>query len=239
MELYEARHSFVWKMAGSLIDLLQPAPGELIVDLGCGAGQLTAEIAGRGARVMGIDSAPSMVAQARANYPTLSFRLADATSFNLPEKADAVFSNAVLHWVLDANAAAERIAAALKPGGRFVAELGGKGNIRAILAAVEAVIGPAENPWYFPGVAEYSAILEAQGLETVSAELFDRPTPLEGERGMENWLEMFGEKLLAATPRRDLAATRRGIADVLRPVLHKDGGWYADYRRLRIVAIRQ
>src|SRR5690242_11899204 len=127
--LYDDRHSFVWKGGAELIDLLNPTSGQRILDLGCGTGHLTAQIAKRGARVTGLDSSPSMIAQARQNYPRLKFVLSDARSLEFREEFEAVFSNAVLHWILDAEAVVAGVARALTPGGRFVLEFGGKKNI--------------------------------------------------------------------------------------------------------------
>lgn len=151
-EQYEGRHSYVWKWGGNVIELLQPREGERVLDLGCGTGQLAAEIAAKGAQVVGLDSSPEMLGQARQNYPHLKFVLADATDFRFEEPFDAVFSNAALHWVQDAEASVKCIAAALRPGGRFVAEFGGQGNIAEILAALRAVFGAAAEqlcPWRF------------------------------------------------------------------------------------------
>ncbi len=239
-EQYEGRHSYVWQFGGSLVELLQPRQGERILDLGCGTGQLTAEIAASGAQVVGLDSSPDMLGQARQNYPKLKFVLADATSFSFEEPFDAVFSNAALHWVKDAEASVQCIAAALRPGGRIVAEFGGQGNIREILAALGAVFGAAAEelcPWRFCGISEYTTLLEQHGLEVRQASLFDRPTPLEGERGMEDWIEMFCGSYF-----RDLSADRakekvREVAAHLRPKLYREGVWILDYRRLRVVAV--
>lgn len=138
---YQQGFSFVWRHGEELIGLLAPQPGERILDLGCGTGQLTAEIAKSGAQVVGIDSSPEMIQQARSNYPGLRFELTDATQFRTAEPFDAVFSNAALHWIKDAGGVASTIAQALKPGGRFVAEFGGKGNVRSLVQAVAAVYG--------------------------------------------------------------------------------------------------
>src|SRR5688572_11002406 len=127
-QLYEGQHSFVWKYGADLLPLLAPQPGERIIDLGCGTGRLTAQIAESGAEVIGVDRSPEMIGQARQNFPKLRFLLADIASFESPEPADAVFSNAALHWVTDAEAAARNVARSLRPGGRFVAEFGGKRN---------------------------------------------------------------------------------------------------------------
>lgn len=239
-EQYEGRHSYVWQFGGSLVELLQPRSGERILDLGCGTGQLTAEIAASGAQVVGLDGSPEMLGQARQNYPNLKFVLADAASFRLEESFDAVFSNAALHWVKNAEAAVQSIAAALRPGGRFIAEFGGKGNIAMILEALDAVFGAAAKercPWWFPGIGEYASLLEQHGLEVRQASLFNRPTPIEGERGMEDWIEMF-----CGTYFRDLDANGakekvRELAAHLRQELFRDGVWTLDYRRLRVVAV--
>lgn len=242
-ELYEARHAFVWQFGESLIELLDPKPGERILDVGCGPGQLTHKIAERGAEVIGLDASPEMIGQARQNYPRLQFVLEDATAMQFDREFDAVFSNAALHWMLDANAVAAGIARALRRGGRFVAELGGKGNISQIESAIETVLAQYLNTLpdrrtFFPSVAEYATLLESCGLEVRSALLFDRPTPLEGPQGMENWIRQF--KWYYFEP---LTHARRGPAlqetlELLRPKLFCGGLWQADYRRLRIVGVK-
>jgi len=261
----------VFKHGEGLVELLDPKPGERILDLGCGSGQLTAKIAEAGARVIGIDLSPDMIAQARANYPEdrtairqgkVEFAIGDATSFELAEPVDAVFSNAVLHWVKDAAAAIACVWRALKPGGRFVMEMGGRGNTRTLLAAVSEVVAshrlkpvppeiashrlkpvpPAEgvlqSPWFYPSVGEYSALLERQGFEVRFATLFDRPTTVEGENGLDDWLSMFGGKLFAGISEERQREIRREVSDRLRPVMYRDGNWIVDYRRLRVVAVR-
>jgi len=241
--LYEQAHSFVWQKAADLIGWLAPQPGERILDLGCGTGQLTAKIAEAGAHVVGLDNSAEMLATARTNYPAIEFHLADAAAFHFDDPFDAVFSNAALHWVQDAEGVVRSVAATLKPGGRFVAEFGGEGNVRLLLAACLAALHdrglPAENPWYFPSIAEYAALLERHGLEVVEARLFDRPVDLEGgDAGMERWLRMFGPPLLAQAPEPDRDALIRDIETRLRPDLFRDGHWIADYRRIRVKALR-
>src|SRR5947208_1190213 len=143
---YDKSHSYVWTLAADLIELLAPQAGERVLDLGCGTGHLTVKIAERGARVVGIDASAEMVRQARENYPGLEFRVGDATSFEVDDGFDAVFSNATLHWVKDASAAAGRIARALRSGGRFVAEFGGKGNVREVSRAIAAGLAEVGAP---------------------------------------------------------------------------------------------
>ncbi len=235
-ERYESNFSFVWNHGAALIDLLDPQPGERVLDLGSGTGHLTHQIAQRGSTAAGLDSAPAMVAQARINYPTLKFMLADATDFTLPEPVDAVFSNAALHWVKNADAAAACIRRALKPGGRFVAEFGGKGNISDIVTAVRAELPAAANPWYFPSAGEYASLLEAHGFRVTHAFHFNRPTPLDGGRAMHDWLDMFGNVLLEGMTAGERKAVCNRIVERLRPTLYREGVWFADYVRLRIVA---
>lgn len=239
---YEEKHSFVWRYGADLLELLAPKPGERILDVGCGTGQLTAQIAHSAAQAVGLDSSESMLAEARRNYPELTFVLGDAAGFVFSERFDAVFSNAALHWVKDAEGAVSSIARALRPGGRFVAELGGKGNIASVQAALRTVLGPtadAQSPWYYPSVGEYAPILERHGFEVRYASLFDRPTPLEGENGMEEWLRMFTPKYLDAFPPQRAREIVTELVEQLRPALYHSGRWIVDYRRLRVVAFRQ
>jgi SAM-dependent methyltransferase len=223
---YDFTHHYVTDYGRSLVDLLAPEASERILDLGCGTGHLTQQIADHGALVVGIDSSPEMIAQARQNYPKLRFELADAASYRAPEPFDAVFSNAALHWIQPPEAVAGSIATALKPGGRLVAEFGGKGNIAAVIAAARV------NRWYFPSVGEYATLLEGHGLEVTSAVLFDRPTVVEGEAGLRDWLAMFFKPPL---PEETISR----MEFVLRPKLFNSDAWTLDYRRLRIVAQRR
>lgn len=243
-ERYEAQHAFVWHFGQGLIDLLEPQSGEHILDLGCGPGQLTQKIADRGAHVIGLDASPEMVGQARQNYPHLKFVLQDAARMEFDGEFDAVFSNAALHWMLDMTGVAAAIARALRKNGRFVAELGGKGNIRQIECAIEAVMAqyygdniPAPRTVY-PSIGEYAAILESRGLEVRSAVLFDRPTPLEGNDGMENWIRQFKWFYFDGLPGPQKESALREVIAELQPILFQNGRWYADYRRLRITAVK-
>ncbi|MEA2640424.1 MAG: hypothetical protein QOF51_1818, partial [Chloroflexota bacterium] len=157
---YDAEHGYVTRYGESLIDVLAPQSGERILDLGCGTGHLTHQIAERGAAVVGIDISTAMIEQARAAYPDLEFHVANAASFSFAESFDAVFSNAALHWIpaTAQDAVAASIARALRPGGRLVAELGVRGNIGRIRLALEDALRsvapdvPVPNPWFFPSV---------------------------------------------------------------------------------------
>jgi trans-aconitate methyltransferase len=242
-DLYDNKHAFVWRHGESLVGLLEPKPGERILDLGCGTGHLIARIAESGASVVGLDHSAEMLEQARAAYARLEFVQGDARDFSFVEPFDAVFSNAVLHWVRPPEAVIRRVRDALRPGGRFVAELGGRGNVRRIEAAMQAAAGRLslrlDGPlWYFPGVAEYAGLLEAAGLEVRYAALFDRPTPLQGEGGLRDWLRMFAGGVLESVPAERREEFLRAAEEAARPELYRDGGWFADYRRLRVTAVR-
>jgi trans-aconitate methyltransferase len=245
-KLYNAKHDFVWKYGSDVVSLLDPLAGERILDLGCGTGHLTAQIAESGAHVIGVDRSAEMVAAARLAYPNLKFEISDARNLSYSDEFDAVFSNATLHWIHEPEVVLQGVWSALRPGGRFVAEFGGKGNIRAMQEAFDVALGqlgaakPGEvQPWYYPSVSEYSTLAEKNGFEVRFITLFDRPTGLaDGAAGMRNWINMFGADYLAKAgdARREEFLGR--VEEILRPKLFRDGQWWADYRRLRLVAFK-
>lgn len=243
-KLYNAKHDFVWKYGADVVSLLAPRAGETILDLGCGTGHLTAQIAESGAHVTGVDRSDEMIAAARQAYPHLKFEIADARDLSFHDEFDAVFSNATLHWIHEPELVLQGVCRALRAGGRFVAELGGHGNIQTMKEAFDRVLTemrlakPGEvNPWYYPSVSEYATLVERNGLEVRFITLFDRPTALaDGAAGMGNWIGMFCAEYLAKT-----GEARRGefiskVETMLRPKLFRDGQWWADYRRLRLAA---
>ncbi len=245
--LYDSKHSFVSQYGTDLVELLSPQRGERILDLGCGTGHLSHRIASAGAEVIAIDSSPAMIERARESYLHLRFEAADATDFHFSEPFDAVFSNAVLHWIKEPERAIACIWRALKPGGRFVAEFGGKGNIKKAVDAIYRAIetagyppGMELNPWYFPSIGEFGTLLEKQGFCLTYATLFDRPTPLEdGEKGLRHWIEMFTNVLLERIPNDKRADIITDVEDQLRPELFRNGTWVVDYRRIRAIAIKE
>ena len=240
---YQRQFGFVSGMAGDLVELLGPRPGELVLDLGCGTGELAAAIAATGARVLALDSDPAMVAAARRRLGEDRVQQADGHAFTLAEPVDAVFSNAALHWMPRPAEVIGRVRAALRPGGRFVAELGGAGNIDAILDALGAAMAEAglpapACPWYFPTPAEYATLLEAGGFRVAMMEHFPRPTPLAGgPGGLADWLAMFGGRLTAGVPEAALAGVVARAGELAAPRLRRGDGWVADYWRLRFVAV--
>lgn len=256
--LYQSNHNFVWQYGESLLGLLKPQPGERILDLGCGTGQLTAKIAGMGAEVLGMDADAFMIATARANFPALQFTVADARTFQVDRPYSGIFSNAALHWIKPPELAIASMYRALSPGGRLVAEFGGRGNLqhiaKALFATLEIMGCEVNNPWYFPGVGEYTSLLEAAGFEVDYAELFDRPTILpDGEAGLANWLRMFGKGMLSQLSPEQEIYLLQTIEEQVRSPLFRDQTalseflsedntqnqsphWIADYRRLRVIA---
>lgn len=243
--LYDSKHKFVSQLATDLVELLSPKAEERILDVGCGTGHLTHEIASYGSEVLGVDSAETMILQARKNYPNLQFAVIDAANLEFIEEFDAVFSNAVLHWIKQPEKVIAGVWQALKLKGRFIAEFGSKGNINLIQTALNKAIYTENssleelvNPNYFPSIAEYGSLLEKQGFELTFATLFDRPTPLDDEAGIVNWLKMFRSSTLAAFSEDTQARILANVEEQLRPTLYKNGTWFADYRRLRVVAVK-
>ncbi|MDQ0314775.1 class I SAM-dependent methyltransferase [Amorphus orientalis] len=229
---------FVATLGAGVVEWLDPRSGERILDLGCGDGTLTAEIAARGCSVVGVDGSEDMVAAARGRG--LDARVMDGQALVFEAEFDAVFSNAALHWMPDARKVAEGARAALRPGGRFVAEFGGFGNCAAIVTALTAVARqeglPDElaKPWYFPTAAAHTGVLEAAGFHVERMVLFPRPTPLDA--GMRAWLEVFRAPLFDVCGARRQAALDTAEA-LLAPALRDEAGnWTADYVRLRFDA---
>ena len=241
--LYDSRHSFVTMGGEALIDLLAPQPGERVLDLGCGTGHHVRLLTDQGATAVGLDSAADMIEAARAAYPDLDFRVADGADFSVESEFDAVFSNAALHWMGRPQSVINCVSAALRPGGRFVAEMGGKGNIDKIATATREALHEllhvdVTHQWYFPSMGEYAPLLERHGFEVRMAWHFDRPTPLEGEEGMFNWFKMFGGGLFRGVPAGVIPEATRLAERRLRDTLYANGRWVADYRRLRFVAVK-
>lgn len=239
-DTYERNVRFVSDLGAALVDVLDPRPGERILDLGCGDGALTVRIVERGAAVVGADASAPFVAAARARG--LDARLIDGHALPFEAEFDAVFSNAALHWMIEPERVIAGVARALKPGGRFVGEFGGHGNVAAITTAMRAVgeaMGgdPAlAGPWFFPTASEYAALLAAGGLTVESVTLFGRPTPL--PTGMRGWLETMRAPFFAQFgARREEAFERveRALEACLRD---RAGTWIADYVRLRFSARR-
>ena len=245
--LYDDKHSFVFQYGESVLELLAVKSGEHVLDLGCGTGHLAKKMWEEGAEVIGIDASPEMVAQAKANYPELDFRVANGADFSFEEPFDAVFTNATLHWIHDTDGVIKSVYNVLKSGGRFVGEFGGKGNNRLMMAATATVLkkhgyvkGNFAHPWYYPSTAEYATKLEAGGFRVTFATHFDRQTLLQdGREGMIKWFNMFGASIFKDVPAGGLPQILNEITDLLQPTNEVDGQWYADYKRLRFIAVKE
>lgn len=244
--LYDHSHSFVSSYGEDLVTLLSPQKDEDILDLGCGTGDLSNQIHQSGADVVGVDKSSSMIEKARAKYPSLPFDVQDVTELDHNHRYDAVFSNATLHWVQQPELALQNLFKSLKPGGRFVAEFGGKSNVRQItdelMKQLQSVgISHVEErfPWYYPSVAEYTTLMERVGFRVTLAMHFDRPTPLIGEEGLRNWINMFGGSFFVGLSAQEIEDVLSKTEESLRPTLYKDGQWIADYKRIRVVGIKE
>ncbi len=235
---YASNAGFVPALGAEVLALLDPRPGERVVDLGCGDGVLTARIVAAGAEVTGIEPASDLAAAAEARGLTVWRQ--DAREPWPAGGFDAVFSNAALHWITDPAPVLARAFAALKPGGRFVAEQGGFGNVAAVVTALNAARaarGLAScTPWDFPSPMRQRTRLMAAGFAVEEIALIPRPTPL--PTGMAGWLATFAGPFLTDLAPQDRPALL-AAAEALLGALHEpEAGWFADYVRLRFVARR-
>ncbi len=240
-QAYEKNGAFVHGLAGGVLEWLAAQPGERILDLGCGDGLLTQRLAATGARVRGVDASPQMVAAARGRGVTVDEASAEALPYS-DGVFDAVFSNAALHWVRGQDAMLAEVHRVLRSGGRFVAEMGGHGNIAAIRVALIAVLarsghGELENDVnYYPNPEAYTRRLERAGFRVEQIALIPRPTPL-AAGGMGEWLWTFRRGVLDSLPVELREPVIAETTDLLaRALRDEDGNWVADYVRLRFVA---
>ncbi|MDQ2751530.1 MAG: methyltransferase domain-containing protein [Bacteroidota bacterium] len=244
--LYDNKHNFVAKYGEDVLEWLAPQQGEHILDVGCGTGTLTNKLSESGAIVTGIDASQEMIAKAKASFPNIKFFEKDATNFSFDEQFDAAFSNATLHWIHEQKKALQRIYNALKKEGRFVFEMGGKHNIESIHTAVKEamtevgykdLIPSITN--YFPSVADQCLLLEKVGFAISDVAYFKRPTELNGEDGMKNWIVQFCTFFFANIPAEKVNTIINRAVEILKPANYKEGKWYGDYIRLRIKAIKE
>ena len=241
--LYDDRAAFVSDLASDLVLWLRPRARERILDLGCGTGTLTAQIARQGARVTGVDHSSDMIDSAREKYADLSFDVADGQALSFTAEFEAVFSNAALHWMPRASDVLRGVERALVPGGRFVAEFGGAGCVQTVVGAVaeilrEWAIDPAPYlAWFFPSPGRYAGLIEQSGLVVRELRYFERPTPVAGADGLATWLGLFQANLMADLGDRWPELCRKA-SQRCHSALFRDGQWWLDYVRLRVVATK-
>ena len=236
---YQANAVFVPQLGEPLLELLAPQAHETILDLGCGDGMLTQMLTDTCRKVVGIDSSPNMIESAKQKG--LNAHVGDAHHLTVEQEFDAIISNAALHWMLQPEKVLRGVYDALKVGGRFVAEMGGKGNVQNITNALNAqrnAIGlKAAEPWFFPSIDEYQKLLNTAGFEVKQITLFERPTPLPDH--ISGWLNTFGhaffEDMSEQQKQSAIASASQQLAE---SQLDENGIWYADYMRLRFIAIK-
>ncbi len=246
-ELYNNKHSFVYDYGEDLVTILQPKKNERILDLGCGSGQLTFKISQLAREVVGIDSSVEMIADAKSKFKNINFRVGDAANFSFEKKVDAIFSNAALHWVLEYKEAIQCMFDSLNNNGRIVLEFGGKGNVQTIVnqlrksLASRGYLEQSElKQWYFPSIAEYTTELESAGFNVTIAKHFDRPTELADQNtGIKDWIAMFGKAFFNNVSLEHIEEIKQEVQEEIQSKCFKNGKWYADYKRIRVVAIKE
>ncbi|WP_062198080.1 class I SAM-dependent methyltransferase [Massilibacterium senegalense] len=243
--LYEEHGYFVYEYGEDLLALLQPKKDEYIVDVGCGTGQITEKIARSGVKVKGIDASAEMIKKATENYPNITFEQRNAMDIDEEEVADAVFSNAALHWMKEQDTVIENIYRYLKPGGRFIGEMGAKGNIETIIQALQQSfqeIGRESDfmmPWYFPSIGEYSEKLEKGNFKILMMIHFKRKTKIgDNELSVRYWLLNFAYELLLPLTKEEREEVIQKVIHKVQPLFETEKGWFADYERLRFIAIK-
>jgi 2-isopropylmalate synthase len=237
---YKKNASFVSDLAMPVVDLLAPKSGEYILDIGCGEGTLAHEIQKIGANVKGIDLSSDMIRKAQDRGIDAS--IINILDLSFEKEFDAVFSNAVLHWIKDSETAIKNVNKSLKNNGRFIAEFGGYGNAKNIIDAMKEVFGnnldfgEFNNPWYFPSVTEYKELLEKNGFNVEYIEIIPRPTPI---KSMINWLDIFANGVIEHLNDEQKRRFKEDVVRILKPKLYtKQNGWVLDYQRLRVKAVK-
>lgn len=239
---YQDNFCFVSQYGEDVMELLTIPEGSRVIDLGCGNGTLTEKLAERGYTVTGIDASKDMLALAQKEHPDLTFIQGDALSFTLEEKADAIFSNAVFHWIDEKNQEImiANIADQLREGGELVCEFGGRGCAEAVHSTLEKCFAERgllyPRTFYFPTVGEYTPLLEKHGLRVEYATLFDRPTPQNSEHGVIDWINMFVTKPFEGMDDKVKNDILQETENTLYERLFLGGKWYIDYVRIRIRA---
>lgn len=239
--LYDRNHGFVAEYGKALLTCIPENPDQSILDLGCGTGALTGQLAALGSRVMGVDSSPEMIEKARKNFPRLSFQVCDALNLPFEGEWDVIFSNAVFHWISDHDRLLENIKKALRPGGLLICEFGAAGNTGAILQAFGAAAAESGYPYQcrfnYQTPENFRLLLENHGFIPERVWDFQRPTPLaQGWEGLSVWLRQFLAAELSAMPPQVQDQVLARTEELARDLLWNGKEWVGDYRRLRAAA---
>jgi trans-aconitate methyltransferase len=243
VQLYQKNHSFVPEYGKALLAYLPEDGNTAILDLGCGDGVLTSELAKKYRRVVGVDRSEPMISAARARNPGIDFRVMDALDMPFDNEYDVVFSNAVFHWIPDQPRLLAQIYKALKREGFLVCEFGAYGNVGRIMAAVATVlasIGSAMSTrFFYPKAEDYAQMLKNEGFAAQVLYEFDRPTPLPGGTdGLHGWMMQFLEADIGRLQASVREAVISQTEEALRGSLWDGQRWTADYRRIRVVATK-
>ncbi|GJQ12732.1 hypothetical protein GpartN1_g4523.t1 [Galdieria partita] len=243
--LYRHEHAFVFEKGISLVKLLNPQPFELVLDLGCGTGELTEQVSRSGCFVIGVDASSAMTYSAKNSFPEVDFIVADGTQLCFRSVFDSVYSNAVIHWIRKPLQLLQNIHDCLLPGKPLVAEFGGEGNVESITTALSLATEQHTNKkwvptkWYFPKPAQFECLLQEAGFTVTLNTCFDRPTKLqEGSQGLRSWLRMFCPELSRNYSKEEYQKILSTVEKELRSKLFDGTNWYADYKRIRLVAVR-
>lgn len=242
-DLYDNKHSFVAECGKAMINFVNVSENQKILDLGCGTGVLTNELAKNGATVIGTDLSKDMINKAKSNYPNLTFRVEDATNLPFKNEFDTVFSNAVFHWIANQEKLLYSVYNSLKDNGTLICEFGAKNNISQIQTAFEKVIGQKGHsycsPFFFPTKEEYKLLLEKAGFEVKHIIEYDRPTPLtNGEKGLRNWIQQFFASDLIKFSYEEKEQILFEVEKLCKKSIWEKEQWVADYRRIQIIAVK-
>ncbi|MGN1328167.1 MAG: methyltransferase domain-containing protein [Eubacterium sp.] len=242
-ENYTDNFQFVHKYGEGVLDLLTVPEGSFVVDLGCGNGVLTEKLVQKGYKAIGIDASEKMLEVAEKAHPDLKFMLGDACEFKLEEKADAIFSNAVFHWIDNHERLIENISDNLKAGGELVFEFGGKGCAEAVHIALEKSFSSYgltyKNGFNFKSIGEFAPLLERHGFRVEYAMLYDRPTEQIGENGLESWINMFINSAFDGVDIKTKNGIIKNTEKLCMDKLYKNSKWYIDYVRICMKAVKE
>ncbi len=235
---YNKHADFVSILAAPVVKLLNPKKDEKILDLGCGDGTLAIDMEKVGAKIVAVDLSEDMVK--KTNEKGIEAYVMSATKLIFQNEFDAVFSNAVLHWVKEPEIAIEKIYNSLKKDGRFIAEFGGYENIKHLIDAMQIVFdmhpeyGEFDNPWYFPTQEEYKQLLQNCGFEVTYIEIIPRPTKIDD---ISNWLNIFANGIVSHLTSEQQNNFNNEVREILKPIIYSQkDGWVVDYVRLRLRA---